>query len=59
MEKVWNQLGLSRERERLLTLPSARTIIEAVMGFKEKPKLKACILVLSSSLIGEESCQRR
>jgi hypothetical protein len=38
-------IGAESWRERLLTLPSARTVIEAVMGFKEEPKLKACIAI--------------
>jgi len=42
MEELWSHLGLSREREMLLSKTSARDVLVAVMSLKEETKLKCC-----------------
>jgi hypothetical protein len=42
MEKLWNYLGMNKERELLLSKPSARDVLEVIMSMKEEHKLKCC-----------------
>jgi hypothetical protein len=45
MEKLWNYLGMNKERELLLSKPSARDVLEAIMSLKEEQKLKCCYVL--------------
>jgi hypothetical protein len=45
IEKLWNYLGMNKERELLLSKPSARDVLEAIMSLKEEQKLKCCYVL--------------